>query len=61
VRWAAALARVGLDRAERQRLAAGAVEHAALFSWDRTADALLAAYAEAARDRARDEQQEVAV
>jgi len=61
VRWAAALARVGLDRAERQRLAAGAVEHAAMFSWDRTADALLAAYAEAARDRARDEQREVAV
>lgn len=52
-RWADALARVGLDRTERQRLAAGAVEHAGMFSWDRTADALLAAYAEASRDHAR--------
>jgi D-inositol-3-phosphate glycosyltransferase len=47
--WADALARVGLHQPERQRLAAGAVEHAAMFSWERTADALLATYAEASR------------
>lgn len=52
--WADALDRVAVDRAERQRLAAGAVEHAAVFSWDRTADALLAVYAEAALVRGRD-------
>jgi D-inositol-3-phosphate glycosyltransferase len=52
--WADALHRVAVDRAERQRLAAGAVEHAAVFSWDRTADALLAVYAEAAAARRAD-------
>jgi D-inositol-3-phosphate glycosyltransferase len=60
-RWADALARVGLDQAERQRLAAGAVEHAAMFSWDRTADALLATYAEASRALHRDRAAGVAV
>lgn len=60
-RWADALARVGLDQAERQRLAAGAVEHAAMFSWERTADALLATYAEASRSLARDRAAGVAV
>jgi D-inositol-3-phosphate glycosyltransferase len=45
--WADALERAALDRQVRGRLAAGAVEHATLFSWDRTADALLATYAEA--------------
>jgi len=39
--WAAGLARA-LDR--RDVLAAGAVRHAAEFSWNRTADGLLAAY-----------------
>jgi D-inositol-3-phosphate glycosyltransferase len=39
--WSAALQR-GLAR--RTGLAAGAVEHAAAFSWSRTADGLLAAY-----------------
>ncbi len=49
--WADALERAALDRELRGRLAAGAVEHATLFSWDRTADALLATYAEAAAAR----------
>jgi D-inositol-3-phosphate glycosyltransferase len=43
--WADALAAVALDPARRSRLAAGAVAHAAGFSWDRTTDALLATYA----------------
>jgi D-inositol-3-phosphate glycosyltransferase len=49
--WADALERAALDRELRGRLAAGAVEHAGVFSWDRTADALLATYAEAAAVR----------
>jgi D-inositol-3-phosphate glycosyltransferase len=49
--WADALERAALDRELRGRLAAGAVEHATVFSWDRTADALLATYAEAATAR----------
>ncbi|TKJ29736.1 D-inositol-3-phosphate glycosyltransferase [Blastococcus sp. CCUG 61487] len=36
--------------ARRELLAAGARRHAARFSWDRTADALVEAYASAARD-----------
>lgn len=36
--------------ARRELLAAGARRHAGLFSWDRTADALVEAYAAAARD-----------
>ena len=51
-RWADALTRIGFDAAERGRLAAGAVEHAGMFSWDRTADALLATYTEASRSLA---------
>ena len=51
--WADALARVALDPAVRGRLAAGAIDHAAAFSWDRTADALLATYAEAMRSHGR--------
>ncbi|SDE35487.1 D-inositol-3-phosphate glycosyltransferase [Blastococcus fimeti] len=38
--------------ARRELLAAGARRHAARFSWDRTADALVQAYASAARDMA---------
>ncbi|MCD2192713.1 D-inositol-3-phosphate glycosyltransferase [Actinomycetospora endophytica] len=49
--WADALERAALDRELRGRLAAGAVEHAAVFSWDRTADALLATYSEAVTAR----------
>jgi D-inositol-3-phosphate glycosyltransferase len=41
--WAGALSRALRDR---RRLSAGAVRHAAGFSWDRTADGLLAAYRE---------------
>ena len=39
--------------ARRDELAAGAVEHARGFSWDRTTDALLATYADAAAEFAR--------
>lgn len=46
--WADALAAVALRPAYREQLAAAAVGHARRFSWDRTTDALLAAYAEAA-------------
>jgi D-inositol-3-phosphate glycosyltransferase len=42
--------RTVLDR--RQLLSAGARRHAGLFSWDRTADALVAAYASAAEEMA---------
>jgi D-inositol-3-phosphate glycosyltransferase len=38
--------------ARRELLSAGARRHAALFSWDRTADALVAAYTSAAEDMA---------
>ncbi|WP_285587943.1 D-inositol-3-phosphate glycosyltransferase [Actinomycetospora sp. NBRC 106378] len=51
VSWASALERAAVDRTTRGRLAAGAIEHAQAFSWDRTADALLATYAEAAAAR----------
>jgi D-inositol-3-phosphate glycosyltransferase len=43
--WASALA---LAVRSRSRLAAGAVAHAREFSWDRTTDALVAGYADAA-------------
>jgi len=46
--WADALAAVALRPAYREQLAAAAVGHARRFSWDRTTDALLATYAEAA-------------
>jgi D-inositol-3-phosphate glycosyltransferase len=46
--WADALAEVVLRPDYRERLSAGAVRHARAFSWDRTTDALLAAYTEAA-------------
>ena len=45
--WAEALASVALRPGRREELSAGAVAHAARFSWDRTTDALLATYAEA--------------
>ncbi|MFC5995495.1 D-inositol-3-phosphate glycosyltransferase [Pseudonocardia hispaniensis] len=44
--WADALAQVALVPGRRDELAAGALEHAHDFSWDRTTDALLATYAE---------------
>ncbi|GDY29488.1 D-inositol-3-phosphate glycosyltransferase [Gandjariella thermophila] len=64
--WAAVLAEVALRPAYREQLATGAVGHARRFSWDRTTDALLGAYTEAAAafrtalDRALD-RQEIAV
>jgi D-inositol-3-phosphate glycosyltransferase len=48
--WADALAAVALDPQRRATLARGAVAHARRFSWDRTTDALLATYADAAED-----------
>ena len=45
--WAAALDRMVGDEALRARLAAGAVEQAARFSWEVTADETLAAYTRA--------------
>src|SRR5205085_7834415 len=47
----AAAVRTVLGR--RQLLAAGARRHAAQFSWDRTADSLVAAYASAAEELVR--------
>jgi D-inositol-3-phosphate glycosyltransferase len=46
--WADALGVVALRPGLRASLAAAAVTHARRFSWDRTTDALLVAYAEAA-------------
>ncbi|WP_329788750.1 D-inositol-3-phosphate glycosyltransferase [Lentzea sp. DG1S-22] len=46
VRWAAAIG--GLALPQREHLASNAVGHARRFSWDRTTDALLAGYQEAA-------------
>jgi len=46
--WADALAAVALRPGYREELAAGAVGHARRFTWDRTTDALLATYADAA-------------
>ncbi len=48
--WAGALGAVALDPRRRAGLAENALRHASRFSWQRTTDALLAAYAEAMRD-----------
>ncbi len=48
--WGKVLADLLRTPAARRRLAAGARGHAERFSWDRTADGLLAAYREAIRD-----------
>jgi D-inositol-3-phosphate glycosyltransferase len=48
--WADALASVALDRTRWRALSIGAVAHARRFSWDRTTDALLATYVEAAAE-----------
>ncbi|MGQ0777429.1 MAG: D-inositol-3-phosphate glycosyltransferase [Pseudonocardiales bacterium] len=46
--WADALSAVALHQGRRAELAAGAVEHAQRFSWERTTEALLRVYADAA-------------
>ena len=46
--WADALSAVALDRGRRATLAAGATGHARRFSWERTTEALLRVYADAA-------------
>ncbi|HEU0087025.1 MAG TPA: D-inositol-3-phosphate glycosyltransferase [Pseudonocardiaceae bacterium] len=46
--WADALSAVALDRRRRAELAAGAAGHARRFSWERTTEALLRVYADAA-------------
>ncbi len=51
--WADALAAVALDPARRDALSRGAVAHAHRFSWDRTTDALLGTYEDAAEEFAR--------
>ena len=51
--WADALAAVALDPARREALSRGAVAHAQRFSWDRTTDALLSTYEDAAAEFAR--------
>jgi D-inositol-3-phosphate glycosyltransferase len=48
--WADALAAVALRPGRRDELAPAAVGHARRFSWDRTADALLDTYADAAAE-----------
>ena len=50
--WADALAAVALVPGRRAELSGGAVEHAREFSWDRTADALLDTYTDAATEHA---------
>jgi len=50
VDWAGALASVALRPGYREKLSTGAVQHAERFSWDRTTDALLATYADAAAE-----------
>jgi len=47
-RWAEALGRVALNPQARARLSRGAVAHAGEFSWDRTTDALISGYVDAA-------------
>jgi D-inositol-3-phosphate glycosyltransferase len=42
------MAKIGLDEQLRRRLAEGAFRHARAFSWERTTDALLEGYAQAA-------------
>jgi D-inositol-3-phosphate glycosyltransferase len=51
--WADALAAVALDPAHRDALSRGAVAHSHRFSWDRTTDALLGTYEDAAEEFAR--------
>jgi D-inositol-3-phosphate glycosyltransferase len=46
--WADALSAVALHPGRRDQLAAGAVRHAQRFSWERTTEALLRVYADAA-------------
>ncbi|MGB3437434.1 MAG: D-inositol-3-phosphate glycosyltransferase [Actinophytocola sp.] len=46
--WASALSHAALRPDVRARLSLGAVEHANRFSWDRTTDALVSGYADAA-------------
>jgi len=46
--WADALASVALHPGYREKLSVGAAQHAERFSWDRSTDALLATYADAA-------------
>jgi D-inositol-3-phosphate glycosyltransferase len=48
--WADALAAVALSPGWRDELGAAAVLHARAFSWDRTADALLDTYTNAAAE-----------
>ncbi|MGH3979204.1 MAG: D-inositol-3-phosphate glycosyltransferase [Pseudonocardiaceae bacterium] len=48
VDWADALSAVALHPRRREALARGAVDHARRFSWERTTDALLRTYADAA-------------
>ena len=48
VRWAEALGQVALYPRVRARLSRGAVAHASEFSWDRTTDALVSGYVDAA-------------
>jgi D-inositol-3-phosphate glycosyltransferase len=50
--WADALGAVVSSPGRRDELGSGAVQHAQKFSWERTADALLATYAEAAAEYA---------
>jgi D-inositol-3-phosphate glycosyltransferase len=50
--WAKVLGDLLSDRPRLESLAAGARAHAHLFSWERTTDALVAAYAEAMAGRA---------
>jgi D-inositol-3-phosphate glycosyltransferase len=54
--WADALAAVALDPGRRAALSAGAVVHARRFSWDRTTDALLSTYTQAAAEFAERQQ-----
>jgi D-inositol-3-phosphate glycosyltransferase len=48
VDWADALSAVSLHPQRREELAAGAARHARRFSWERTTEALLRVYADAA-------------
>ena len=47
--WADALSAVALHPTRARALATGAIGHALRFSWERTTDALLRTYADAAR------------
>jgi D-inositol-3-phosphate glycosyltransferase len=50
--WALVLCDLLLDSQRREELSHGAVAHAADFGWDATADATIAVYEHALRDRA---------